>query len=155
MECVRTTCPRAELYFNETWAYEITSDHEGFAAYGNSQEKMYACIAKQAQAASTRHGLALIPVGELIQTLRAMPVFDVRNGGHSLCRDGYHLDHLYGRYAAAAQWLETLSGTSASTVDFVPVHDAQPADRCLLAAIREAVIPSTEARRSALRNENI
>ena len=51
---------------------------------------------------------AIIPVGEVIELLRAMPEFDVRQGGQSLHRDGHHLSLGYGRYAAAAVWYQAL-----------------------------------------------
>ena len=53
----------------------------------------------------------MIPTGTVIQALReTVPEFDYKNGGLSLCRDGYHLSWDYGRFAAAATWLHTLTG---------------------------------------------
>ena len=41
-----------------------------------------------------------------------------KNGGLSLCRDGFHLSLDYGRFAAAATWLKTLTGIDVSVTEF-------------------------------------
>ena len=61
----------------------------------------------------------LIPTGEVIQTLReTVPDFDYKRGGISLCRDGFHLSFDYGRFAAAATWLRTISGKKIKIKEF-------------------------------------
>lgn len=120
VEAVRKRLPAAKLYFHETWAYEIDSDHEGFGAYGNSQTEMYNRLAKAAREAAARHGLELIPVGNLVQTLREDPAFDYADNGRSLCRDGFHLDLLYGRYLAAATWLRKFTGETITGNSYIP-----------------------------------
>ncbi len=145
VKIVREKCPGSELYFHETWAYEHSSDHEAFAFYDRSQEKMYQAVSEQARAAAARHALTLIPLGKLIQTLRALPPFDLSKSARSLCRDGFHLEYLYGRYAAAAQWLETLTGRLKDAAAFIPEHEGEKADPELLAVIRKNVILSTAA----------
>ena len=47
-----------------------------------------------------------------------VPEFDYKNGGISLCRDGFHLSLDYGRYIAAAVWLRVLSGKPVSAACF-------------------------------------
>ena len=54
---------------------------------------------------------SVIPSGKIIQILRdEVPEFNYKNGGMSLCRDGFHLSLDYGRFAAAAIWLHTITG---------------------------------------------
>ena len=107
---VREHQPQAKLYFHQTWAYEIDSDHEGFANYGGNQAEMYRRIHDCGRMSAKLVG-NLIPSGDVIQTLRdTVPAFDYANGGQSLCRDGFHLSLDYGRYAVAACWLYTLTG---------------------------------------------
>lgn len=48
--------------------------------------------------------LKLIPCGLAIQNARATKL------GDSLCRDGYHLNYVYGRYTAACVWYEIITG---------------------------------------------
>ena len=117
---VRRACPDAKLYFHQTWAYDTDSDHDGFANYNRDQEKMYACIIDATTAAARSVGAEIIPVGPVIQTLRKTPEFDRAKGGLSLCRDGFHLSLDYGRYAAAAAWIKTLTG---KTVKAQPFRD--------------------------------
>ncbi|MBE6732224.1 MAG: DUF4886 domain-containing protein [Ruminococcaceae bacterium] len=116
---VKKLQPEAKLYFHQTWAYETDSDHYGFANYNNSQEEMYNCILKASEQASELIGAELIPTGTVIQRMREnLPEFDYKNGGLSLCRDGFHLSLDYGRYAAAATWLRVLTGIKIGTTDF-------------------------------------
>ncbi len=108
---VRQECPDAKLYFHQTWAYETDFQFEGFAAYDNDQSKMFCMIQKASRQAAETIGASLLPVGEVIQWLREnTSEFDYKNGGRSLCRDGFHLTLDYGRVAAAATWMAVLTG---------------------------------------------
>lgn len=108
---VRAAQPQAKLFFHQTWAYEVDSTHEGFAAYHNDQNEMYHRILDVSATAAQHIGAQMLPVGEVIQALRReLPEFDYPNGGVSLNRDGFHLSLDYGRFAAAATWLHTLFG---------------------------------------------
>lgn len=116
---VRKECARAKIYFHQTWAYEIDSDHGGFVNYENDQRKMYDCIIKTSHQKAKEIGAELIPVGSVIQYVREnIGEFDYKNGGLSLCRDGFHLSLDYGRYLAAAVWFRTLTGKPVKTVEF-------------------------------------
>ena len=116
---VRNNLCNTKLYFHQTWAYETDSQHGGFANYNNDQTEMYHCIKKASEIAAQTINAPIIPVGEVIQTLReTVPEFDYKNGGISLCRDGFHLSLDYGRYAAAATWLATFTNTKLSPGDF-------------------------------------
>lgn len=123
-ETVRKAQPNAKLYFHQTWAYEIGSDHPDFGKYDSDRDKMFRCIQTAGQNAARLIGADLIPTGTVIQTLRkTVPAFDVEHGGLSLCRDGYHLSLNYGRYAAAATWLRTLTGCK---IALTPFEDFSP-----------------------------
>lgn len=111
--------PNAKLYFHQTWAYEIDSDHGGFANYDRDQQQMYDHIINASEKAAKTIDAEIIPVGRAIQAMREnIPEFDYPNGGISLCRDGYHLTFDYGRYAAAATWFHTLTGMKVQENEF-------------------------------------
>ncbi len=118
-ECVRERQPQAKLYFHQTWSYENGSKHSGFLNYERNSRKMFDCIVCASQTAAQSIGAAVIPAGTLIQYLREnVKAFDYENGGISLCRDTYHLSESYGRYAAAAIWLRTVTGESFCAKEF-------------------------------------
>ena len=108
---VREKCPNAKIYFHQTWAYEIDSDHGGFANYNRDQGEMYRRICDCAAMAQRLIGADILPSGPVVQYLREnAPEFDYKNGALSLNRDGFHLSWEYGRYAAAATWYKVLTG---------------------------------------------
>ncbi|MCL2461233.1 MAG: DUF4886 domain-containing protein [Defluviitaleaceae bacterium] len=127
--------PQAAKMLHETWAYETDSAHEMFYRYGRDQQAMYLALKAAYGEASARLGLPLIPCGDVIQALRGEKPFDYENGGVSLCRDGFHLSCVYGRYAAAATWYETLAG-GLSANGFLPPE----ADPALVELIKRAVV---------------
>ncbi len=131
---VTALAPQARQLIHETWAYEQGSSHEAFGRYENSQAQMYAQVHTAYHECAQRLGLQVIPVGEVIQTLRALPEFDVTAGGRSLCRDGYHLSLAEGRYAAAATWGAFLTGNLQSR-SFLP----ESADGAVIAQIKNVV----------------
>ncbi len=111
--------PNAKIYFHQTWAYEIDADHSDFVNYNNNQNKMYRCIKETSKVVAESINANLIPSGDIIQTLReSIPEFDYKNGGLSLCRDGFHLSLDYGRFAVAATWLRTITGQEIKTSNF-------------------------------------
>lgn len=132
---VRRLCPRAKIFFHSTWAYEWTSDHPGFANYGCDQEKMADAIAETTARISAEYDLPVIPTGLLIRKLRENAAFDIRKGGRSLCRDGFHLSEDYGRYAAGMLWYTVLTGRLPETAPVL----FDGADPALLSLIRETV----------------
>lgn len=134
LRVVREKCPRAEIRFHSTWAYEIDSSHSGFALYDNDQQKMYDAIQNVTGKISDEFGLPVLPSGRLIQTLRGLAPFDYKNGGLSLNRDGFHLSD-YGRYAVALLWYKALTGCSVKDNGFCPEHF----DPALTGLIRETV----------------
>lgn len=117
---VSELAPSAEQLFHQTWAYELDSDHPDFANYDCDQGKMYEAIKEVYKILSERLLLRVIPCGKVIQELRSNPAFDYGNGGISLCRDGFHMDMIYGRYALAATWYEVILKESILENGYVP-----------------------------------
>lgn len=118
-DAVREAQPNAKLFFHQTWAYEIDSEHSGFANYSNNQRKMYECIMSTTEKAARSMNAGIIPVGRTIQQLRErIAEFDYKNGGLSLCRDSFHLSLDYGRYAAAATWFVAITGKRIKVTEF-------------------------------------
>lgn len=116
---VRKFQPSADLYIHRTWAYEIDSQHSGFVSYERDQKKMYKAICDASKTACLATGGTLIPAGDVIQALRErLSAFDYTNGGESLCCDGFHMSHTYGRYAVALTWLAVLSGMRIKPMPF-------------------------------------
>lgn len=121
---VREKCPGAKIYFHQTWAYEIDSDHGGFANYNRDQQEMYRRIGDCTEMACRLIDATVLPSGPVVQYLREnAPAFDYKNGGLSLNRDGFHLSWDYGRYAAAVTWFAVLTG-SIPAVNAFPEWDA-------------------------------
>jgi len=131
--------PRSVKLLHQTWAYETDSDHDAFSRYGNDQHVMYSSLKDAYSLAADVTGLCIIPSGEVIQTLRSYKEFDYPDSGLSLCRDGFHLDLIYGRFAAAATWYESITHKDVRENPFVPQSDGNTADGYLSAVIRETV----------------
>jgi hypothetical protein len=132
--------PGARQLIHQTWAYDIGSEHPAFSRYHNDQNEMYAALTMAYASAAADLHLELIPCGRVIQELRRDPLFDVENGGQTLCRDGFHMHIVYGRYAAAAVWYEKLLQKSILDNTFAPsFDDGSPANEKLVAAIKQTV----------------
>ncbi|MBO5261944.1 MAG: DUF4886 domain-containing protein [Clostridia bacterium] len=117
---VRKHQPDARLYFHKTWAYEIDSTHSEFPLYDCNQKKMYEALCSASRLACSAIDAIAIPSGDVIQSLRErVPAFDYANGGESLCCDGFHMSHTYGRYAVALTWLATLTGKRVEPLPFM------------------------------------
>ena len=142
-EYLRQKAPGARLCLHQTWAYETDSPHGNFMRYNRDQALMYRKLTACYQAAAERHGMQLIPCGEVIQTLRQEVPFRYGEGGISLCRDGFHMHLIYGRYALACTWARMLCGAEMEKSAYVPVSEcdpALPADEALLALVRRTVM---------------
>lgn len=120
---IHRRCPRARLVVHQTWAYELDSRHAGFAHYDHSQAHMYDALKDCYERAARRLDAPIIPCGDAVQRARAMEPFDYAHGGRSLCRDGFHLSLVAGRYLAALTWFAFFTGRSPEEVPFVPVHN--------------------------------
>lgn len=141
LEQVRKTNPNARIALHQTWAYEWGSDHPDFPRYENDQDRMFAALcAANAQAAAQAGIRHIIPSGQIIQTLRENPLFNVKQGGISLCRDGFHMDMIYGRYAVGACWYEALCDGNILHNSYCPPEPKESDDHFLrLDTIRTTV----------------
>ena len=99
IDTVRAYQPNARICWMQTWAYSKDAKHFAYPLYHSNQQEMWdsivACMPKQ---------LPVIPCGAAIQLARQTKL------GDTLCRDGYHLNYVYGRYTAACVWYEILTG---------------------------------------------
>ncbi len=114
----------AQIYLNQTWAYEKDSSHEHFARYGRDQRQMFCALKNAYENAAQRHGLPLIRSGEVIQAIRETPYF--KDGGRCITRDGFHLNYLYGRYAAALTWAKKAAGIDIAASRYIPQVEFMP-----------------------------
>lgn len=116
----RRYCPETPLLLHETWAYERDSDHSAFPRYNRSQEEMFSRLRECYHRAAERLKLPLIPSGEAVQLARGRKPFRYELGELSLCRDGYHMGHVYGRYLVAAVVYGFLTGRDLRENTFTP-----------------------------------
>lgn len=117
-EAVKTACPQARIWFQHTWAYAVNSDHPLYKLYGKDQQAMLACAEKCKDMVVRIWDLPVIPTGDVIQRLR--PIL----GEDKIHRDTFHLSYDYGRLAAAATWIKTLTGQN---LKLQPYADLDPA----------------------------
>lgn len=139
---IKEQVPGAEFLMQETWAYELDSNHGCYMRYQRNQAKMYQKLKKCYTEAAAHHDLQLIPCGDVIQALREKEPFIVQEGGMSLCRDGFHMHHIYGRYALAATWARFLLGISICENSYVPHSHFTPeeyADEAALKVVKETI----------------
>lgn len=102
LEYFKSKVPDAECLLQKTWAYEQDSDHGEFPRYNCNQQQMYNQLSECYEEAAKRTGLRLIPSGDVIQSVRKREPFRYELGEKSLCRDGFHMDMIYGRYLLSA-----------------------------------------------------
>ncbi len=133
LDTIKAACPKAKLAFHRTWAYEIDSAHGNFVRYDKNQIQMYGAIVAATTRHAAEHSLPIIRSGDFVQVLRTLPEFDYANGGKTLCRDGFHMSHEYGRFAVALAWYKFFTGASAKKVTFAP----DGAESALLDKIKE------------------
>lgn len=139
---IREKVPGAEILLQETWAYEIDSLHSGFANYGQNQQEMYEKVSAAYREAAAQIGVRLIPCGDVVQKVRKREPFLYEEGGMSLCRDGFHMNIIYGRYLLAATWYRTLTGNSVRNNSYIPSTKLAPGAVCrerILQVVKEAV----------------
>lgn len=123
---LRKEQPQARLCLQKTWAYEINSEHFGFWRYNRNQDEMYSRLCSAYEKAAEKNKLFCIPSADIIQALRNVPEFDYSNNGKSLCRDGFHMHYIYGRYAVAATWYAALYQKKISGNSYIPNSELLP-----------------------------
>ena len=117
IDTVRAYQPEAQICWMQTWAYSRDAKHPAYPRYHSDQQEMWDSIVScsnyvldimEKQLPSFQGGGGgrplLIPCGTAIQLARQTKL------GDTLCRDGYHLNYVYGRYTAACVWYEILTG---------------------------------------------
>ncbi len=102
---------KAKIVLHQTWSYESNSTHGDFPLYNNDREFMWQKIKETTERVAKENGLGLIKSGELITNLRKHKIFDIKNGGTSLNRDGFHLSFNFGRLATASLWIKYFTGS--------------------------------------------
>ena len=123
VETVKKYQPQSQLYLHRTWSYEIDSNHDSFKRYDNDQNLMFSEIFSATERIAKMIGAKIIPVGDVIQMLREKSDhFNYKNGGVSLCRDGFHLSFDYGRFVASAVWYKTLTGRQVNIKGFQEIR---------------------------------
>lgn len=139
---IREWAPGAKFLLQETWAYETDSTHGCFPRYHNNQQEMYERLRRAYVEAARRYDLELIPCGDIIQRLRRTPPFLYGEGGISLCRDGFHMHYIYGRYTLAAVWYRFITGNHVTGNRYIPETPLVPdekADPKLLRVIKDVI----------------
>ncbi|MBR2043773.1 MAG: DUF4886 domain-containing protein [Clostridia bacterium] len=106
---------KATIIMHETWAYEISENNPK-----EKRDESYNRISATYKKFASEYNMKLIPVGDVLQTLRGTDEFDYAAGQPSLNRDGAHLGMDYGRYAAALTWYKVLTGNSVKDIGFLP-----------------------------------
>ena len=117
IDTVRAYQPEAQICWMQTWAYSRDAKHPAYPRYHSDQQEMWDSIVSctyyvmdimKKKLPSLKGGGGgrplLIPCGTAIQLARQTKL------GDTLCRDGYHLNYVYGRYTAACVWYEILTG---------------------------------------------
>ena len=122
LDYLKENAPKARIFINKTWAYEVDSTHECFIRYNRNQAEMFEKLSAAYKIVADKYSLPLIPSGDLIQGLRASGYFPGEQG-RSICRDGFHMNFLYGRYALAALWAKYMVGINIKENTFVPNVD--------------------------------
>ena len=118
LEVFHEYAPNAKVFLNETWAYEKDSSHPCFDRYNKSTQEMYECLHNAYSTMADKYDLPLIPSGTLIQKLRETKYFS--DGTRSICRDGFHMDLMYGRYAVGCMWAKCIFGISLKENTYIP-----------------------------------
>lgn len=134
--------PQAEILLQETWAYEIDSLHNCFGRYHHDQQEMYEKLSKAYKEEAAKYGLRYFPSGDVIQVLRGEDPFRYGHGGMSICRDGFHMNLIYGRYLLSAIWYRTLTGRSVKDNVYIPSTPLAPGaicDEAVLDRVKEIV----------------
>ena len=145
VDYLRKEVPEARICLQQTWAYEPDSDHGAFIRYHRDQQEMYDRSRACYRAIAEKHQLLLIPCGDVIQKIRKHPEFNPAEGGRSICRDGFHMHFLYGRFALACTWAAALLHAQVGDCPYVPqcCETAEKLDLKLLALVREAAAAMT------------
>ena len=129
LEFVKELRPKAKIIMHQTWSYENGSFHGDFFRYDNDSNKMHnALVDAYAEVAKKENIEIIFPCGEIIDALRKTSVFDYENGGASLCRDTFHMDFIFGRYALSLTWYKVLTGKNIKDITYLPPFEDENYD---------------------------
>ena len=127
---IKEELPNAEMLLQQTWAYEVDSLHSGFWNYHQNQQEMYERLTDAYKKVANEIGVRLIPCGDVIQELRKEKPFLYNEGGMSLCRDGFHMNVIYGRYTLGAVWYKAITNNSVLNNAYIPQTKLLPEFVC-------------------------
>jgi hypothetical protein len=96
---------------------------------------MYKSLRDAYQRVADELGVKMIPCGDVIQKVRTREPFIYEKGGMSLCRDGFHMNYIYGRYLLAATWYEVLFNKNIMENSYTPKTDFAPDEMANLYAL--------------------
>lgn len=139
---IKSKAPQAEILLQETWAYETDSLHSEFSKYNQDQQEMYEKVSAAYRSVAKKMGVRVIPCGDVVQTLRKKEPFLYGQGGMPICRDGFHMNVIYGRYLLAATWYKTLTGNRVGENAYIPHTELAPNAVCneqILHVVKETV----------------
>ncbi|MGN0173843.1 MAG: DUF4886 domain-containing protein [Acutalibacteraceae bacterium] len=124
LKYVKSICKNVKILLHQTWSYEQNSHHPDFKNYDYDTDKMFKQIVETNKEVAKRENIKIIiPDGEIINKLRKTKLFDYKNGGASLCRDTFHMDFIFGRYALGLTWYKVLTGKSVLDIPYTPPFD--------------------------------
>ena len=123
------------------WWFSLSQCLLSGALVASSQQEMYEALEKCYKEMAAKYQLPMIPCGDIIQKVRKLDSFNRKKGGISLCRDGFHMDFIYGRYLLACVWAKKLFHIELKDNSFVPKLEGQEkqTDRGLLQEICKVV----------------
>lgn len=121
-----------------TWAYDSVSTYTGFRHYGYDTNVMYDSIINCVKWVMANHKDIdiLIPVGTAIQNGRTS------YKGHTMNRDGYHLNYNHGRYICSLCWGKAICGFDPKQVPYYPGTISEYCANMCRQAVENAFISS-------------
>ena len=110
------TNPHAKLAWHMTWAYS-QDKLDSYSKYDQDQMTMYNAIVSAVRSkVLTNDDISfIIPSGTAIQNLRTTGIDEAL-----ITRDGQHVGHEVGRYAAGLTWFKKITGHSIDNITYMP-----------------------------------
>ena len=139
---LKEKAPNAKIMLHQTWAYAKVCNHPNYPRYNCNQQEMYQKVIHAYTTISEKYGIPMIPNGRLVQKLRETEVFSEENGTAAICRDGFHMSYVYGRYAVACMFAKVMFGIKLEGNSYIPQTTYAPdfvSDEQILAMIRKTV----------------
>ena len=131
---IKANNPEADLYWQETWAFEVGFNNDGISVPDAAFQAKHAAVIKQAsQNICLQNNVKMIPSGDAWQIARTMEAV-----GDNLCQytnknDKYHDGDIGGgQYLNACVWFEVLLGKSCLGNSFIPDYELSAEKRAAL-----------------------